>query len=203
MLRMDVTVVGAGASGLTTALRLLEDGHRVTVVAAEPPAATTSAVAAAGWYPYLAEPRDRVLAWSGRAVEVFSALAARGVGGVRMTELVEVVAPGAPDPWFRDAVTDFRRLGAAELPAGHAEGWCFAAPLVPTNRYLPWLADEVRRLGGRIDARRLAHIGDAAGDVIVCCAGLGARDLVGDTTVVGGGGRGGGGGGPRPGGGGG
>ena len=57
-------VVGAGVVGLTCAVRLLEAGHRVDVIARDLPRETTSAVAAALWYPYRALPRDQVLAWS-------------------------------------------------------------------------------------------------------------------------------------------
>jgi D-amino-acid oxidase len=56
----QVLVVGAGAIGLTAAIRLREAGLDADVVAREPPAATTSAVAAALWYPYRAFPRERV-----------------------------------------------------------------------------------------------------------------------------------------------
>ncbi len=57
---MRVIVVGAGVVGLTSAVRLLEAGHRVDVVARDLPLETTSAVAAAIWYPYRALPRDKV-----------------------------------------------------------------------------------------------------------------------------------------------
>ena len=42
-----VIVVGAGVVGLSCAVRLLEAGHRVDVVARDLPLETTSAVAAA------------------------------------------------------------------------------------------------------------------------------------------------------------
>ena len=182
---MKVTVVGAGVTGLTTALRLLEAGRRVRVVTAEPTMETTSAVAGAVWYPYRAEPRDRVVTWGARTVEVLTALAARGVGGVRLVDLVEVLPAPAPDPWFRDAVAGFHRLGPGELPAGHEHGWGFVAPLAPTPQYLPWLLEEVRRAGGALETRRLDSLRQVSedADVVVCCAGLGARELVGDTSV--------------------
>jgi D-amino-acid oxidase len=183
---LDVTVVGAGVAGLSTAWCLLDAGHRVRVVATDPPPETTSAVAAAVWYPYLAEPPERVLAWGARTLEVFTALEARRAGGVRLAELVEVVPPGAPEPWFRGVVDGYRRLERDALPGGHSDGWRFTAPVVPTPRYLPWLAEDVRRRGGRVELRRLASLHDVSRhtDVVVCCAGLGARDLVGDRSVV-------------------
>ena len=51
-----VIVVGAGVIGLSCAVRLLEAGHRVDVLARDLPRETTSAVAAAIWYPYRAWP---------------------------------------------------------------------------------------------------------------------------------------------------
>lgn len=182
---MDVTVVGAGVAGLSTAVRLLEAGHRVRVLAEGAPGTTTSAVAAAVWYPYRAEPRDRVLRWGARTAEVLRALAGRGVGGVRLSPVVEVVPAGTPDPWFAGAVTGFRRAGAGDLPPGAPDGWCFVAPVAPMPAYLPWLAGEARRLGARFEDRRLAGLDEAAGgaEAVVCCPGLGARELVGDTGV--------------------
>ena len=63
---MRVIVVGAGVIGLSCAVRLAEGGYDVAVFARDLPLETTSAVAAAIWYPYLSAPEDRVAAWSGR-----------------------------------------------------------------------------------------------------------------------------------------
>ncbi len=62
MAAQRVVVVGAGVTGLSCAVRLLEDGHRVDVLARDLPLETTSAVAAALWYPYRAYPFDQVTA---------------------------------------------------------------------------------------------------------------------------------------------
>ncbi len=40
--------------GLSCAVRLAEEGHRVDVLARDLPLETTSVIAAALWYPYLA-----------------------------------------------------------------------------------------------------------------------------------------------------
>ena len=74
---MRVTVVGAGISGLTCALRLREDGHDVEVLAAEPPERTTSSVAAALWYPYRALPQHAVTRWSAATYAALVGLADR------------------------------------------------------------------------------------------------------------------------------
>jgi D-amino-acid oxidase len=55
----EVTVVGAGVVGLTTAVLLQEAGCRVCVVSAERPERTTSAAAGALWYPFEVGPPGR------------------------------------------------------------------------------------------------------------------------------------------------
>jgi len=71
---VNITVVGAGVIGLTTALALEERGHDVRVVAAGVEDATTSAIAGACWFPYRAGPPDRVAGWRRR-----SAIRTRGL----------------------------------------------------------------------------------------------------------------------------
>src|SRR3954462_6230833 len=115
-----VLVVGAGVVGLTAAIRLREAGVPADVVARDAPPATTSAVAAGLWDPYRSFPRGRAAAWSARGFEVLSALAGEPGGGVRMRWGRERVAPGAPDPWWRDAVPTFART---------ADGGRFAPPV--------------------------------------------------------------------------
>ena len=87
-----VIVVGAGVVGLSCAVRLLEAGHRVDVLARDLPLETTSAVAAAIWYPYRALPQDRVTAWSGASYAEFVGLAGEPDTGVRMLTGTEVLA---------------------------------------------------------------------------------------------------------------
>src|SRR5690242_21955849 len=94
-----VIVVGAGVIGLTCAVRLLEAGHRVDVVARDLPLETTSAVAAAIVYPHRALPQDRVTAWTARSYAVFAALATEAPeSSVRMRAGTEVLREPAERP---------------------------------------------------------------------------------------------------------
>src|SRR3954465_13613051 len=83
--------LGGGVVGLSCAVRLLEAGHRVDVVARDLPLETTSAVAAALWYPYRALPQDRVTAWAAASYDAFDALAGDDETGVRMVPGTEVL----------------------------------------------------------------------------------------------------------------
>ncbi|MDZ5620811.1 FAD-dependent oxidoreductase [Nocardioides sp. HM23] len=183
-----VIVVGAGVIGLTSAVRLAEAGHRVDVLARDLPRETTSAVAAALWYPYLALPQDRVTAWAARSYEAFAALAAQPASGVRMQSGTEVFREVTPDPWWLDAVPALRRVTAGDgLPDGYVDGWTFVTPVVEMPVYLDWLVARLTELGGtltRLSLGGLAATGGGGADVVVACAGLGARLFAEDWTVV-------------------
>ena len=187
MREREAVVIGAGVSGLTCAHRLMELGWRVRVWAAEPPERTTSAVAAAIWYPYRAGPVDRVREWGERSFAAFEALAADPETGVRMaagTELVAVGGDVADVPGFAAHLPDFRVASDDEVPPGRA-GWTFTVPIVDTSVYLGWLAGRIRRAGGTIEIRRVASLAEAAeaAPLVVNCSGLGARELAGDDAL--------------------
>jgi D-amino-acid oxidase len=173
----EALVVGAGVTGLTCAIRLREAGVAAHVVARELPERTTSAVAAALWYPYRAFPPERVAAWSARGFEVLSALAGVTGAGVRMRWGTELVAGGAEDRWWRAAVPTFSRTAA---------GWRFEAPVADMSVHLPWLVGRLEALGGSMRVEALGALDEALdrAPVVVNCAGLGARELDGDVALV-------------------
>ncbi len=175
-----VIVVGAGVVGLSCAVRLLEAGHRVDVLARDLPLETTSAVAAAIWYPYRALPQDRVTAWSGASYAEFVGLAGEPDTGVRMLTGTEVLAERTPDPWWRPAVPSLDRETA--LPAGYRDGWTFVTPVVEMPVYLRWLTARVEALGGTLTRMNLPGLPEA--ELVVNCAGLGARLMAADRSVV-------------------
>src|SRR4051794_40316872 len=159
-----VLVVGAGVTGLSCAVRLLERGHEVAVVARDLPLETTSAVAAALWYPYLAHPPERVAAWARTTYDVLTGLADDPRTGVVLRRGTEVLRVPAPLPAFLSAVP-----GAAtttDVPPGYAAGWTFAAPVVEMPVYLRWLAHRVDQLGGALTRMALAGLPDRA-EVVV------------------------------------
>ena len=176
-----VVVVGAGVVGLTCAVRLLEAGHRVDVVARDLPLETTSVVAAALWYPYRALPQDRVTAWARTAYDAFAALAHDPATGVVLRVGTEVFAERQPDPWWQDAVPDLDR--ETSLPAGYADGWTFVSPVVEMPVHLHWLAGRVEQLGGTLTRLSLSAL-PAVDGLVVNASGLGARLLGEDPTVT-------------------
>src|SRR5689334_9680267 len=94
---VDAVVVGAGVSGLTSAIRLTECGLRVLVRAAKPPRQTTSCAAGAIWGPHMVT-HDRALDWALESLAVFRELAAEPATGVTMVAGVEAGRDGVEVP---------------------------------------------------------------------------------------------------------
>ena len=183
---MRVVVVGAGISGLTCALRLAEAGHAVGIVAAAPAERTTSAVAAALWYPYRALPEREVTRWAARTYAVLADLAGDRAAGVRLRTGRELFRAATPDPWWATAVPALQRVPPHDLPPGYADGLRLALPVADPTIHLPWLRDRLRERGVRFqsaDVTALAEVAPEA-DVIVNCTGLASRRLVGDDSLV-------------------
>jgi D-amino-acid oxidase len=176
-----VVVVGAGVIGLSCAVRLLEGGHQVSVVARDLPLETTSAVAAALWYPYRAYPFEQVTAWAATTYGELARLATDEATGVVMRSGTEVLRAERPTPWWASAVPELTR--ATALPAGYTAGWTFDAPVVEMPVYLRWLQSMVESLGGTVTRMALRALPDLA-EVVVNAAGLGARLFCDDGSVV-------------------
>jgi D-amino-acid oxidase len=174
---MRVLVVGAGVTGLSVGVRLAEAGYDAHVLARELPLETTSSVAAAIWYPYLARPFDRVLGWSEVALQEFRRLAEEADSdeiGIVMREGVELVGARSDDPWWTSAVPDWKRLDFAPPP--YRDGWTFTTPVIEMPVYLSWLHRRFEAAGGTITRMALSSLPNHA-DLVVNCSGLGARRL--------------------------
>ena len=182
---MRVVVIGCGVSGLSCGVRLLEAGYEVEIWAREVPPDTTSNVAAAIWYPYKAYPVERVMAWGQRAFDVFMELAEVEGTGVSVATGYEVFRGEVGDPWWLSCVRSFRRAAAEELPRGRHDGYVFETPVIEMPVYLEYMMRRFRELGGKIAMREVRSLEEAFEEsaVVVNCAGLGARELVGDEAL--------------------
>jgi D-amino-acid oxidase len=181
---MTVTVVGGGVVGLTIALELARAGHTVEVHTADPVGDTTSAVAAALWFPYRAAPADAVLRWAAVSLEVFGALAEDPGSGVAMRPGTVVHRSSEPDLWWSPAVPGHRPAEPGELPPGATAGTRCTLPVVDMGRYLPFLLDSCRAAGVTVVPALVDRLPDVPGDLVVVAAGLRSGQLFGDDTGV-------------------
>jgi len=183
---MDVLVIGAGVSGLTTGICLAEAGLSVTIRTAAPPEQTTSVAAGAVWGLVRVGPPARVLEWGRAGLEALAKLAAEPGTGVRMASGREISrTPIEPHDWM-DLLADLRPCEPSELPGGFTDGWHYTAPLATMPVYLGYLRDRFERAGGTLEITSVGSLTALAGQapVVVNCSGAGAHDLVPDPTVV-------------------
>jgi D-amino-acid oxidase len=182
----DVVVVGGGVIGLTTAIVLAESGRRVQVWTRDAPQETTSAMAGALWWPYRVEPLEFVGAWSLASLRVYEQLAAhpeetgvRLVAGVHAHERLSGLGPWAAE------VAGLREARADELPEGYGTGLWARLPLIDMPVHLGWLRRRLEAAGGTVVTRAVETPAEASdrARVVVNCAGLGARELVGDAHL--------------------
>jgi D-amino-acid oxidase len=167
----DVVVVGAGIIGLTAALELRARGASVTIVAAEEPPDTVSAVAAAVWYPTKVDADPRVLDWGRRTFEVFAGPEAAAPGvTMRPTRMIVRADP----PWWAPAVPDF-----AAVPGE----WRFTVPAVEMVPYLTHLLDCFLSGGGTLRRQRVGSFDELDAALVVNATGLGAARLTGDDRL--------------------
>jgi D-amino-acid oxidase len=183
---MHVAVVGAGVSGLTCALRLVEEGSRVTILTRERPAATTSAVAGAVWFPYRVRPNERTGPWGRVGYERFERLAREEGAPVTMVELTALYPePLSDEPWWLAAVPGggVRAARPEELPQGYGDGRVVRVPCIQAPAYLDWLERRVTALGCAIEIAEVGALEEPDADVVVNCSGVGARRLADDEDV--------------------
>lgn len=181
----SAVVVGAGVTGLTTAVCLVERGWAVRLWAAEVGAETTSGVAAAVWDPYRVDPPERVLVWAQRTYGELDTLASVPGSGINMRTALRLVPQHEPGPWWLAAIPEWRDARAGELPPGYCRAYVFTVPVIEMPVYLGWLLQRLVAAGVAVERRRLETLDEpaASADAVFNCPGVGARSLVGDPLV--------------------
>src|SRR5215469_7401293 len=208
-----VLVIGAGVTGLTTALVLARRGRQVTVLADRfaPDVVSTVAGALWEWPPSVCgrhhdEPAlDHAAGWAMTSYQAFAELAANPRTGVvrpaifyfrhrvddnpaelaKMRQVAEHVPGFVHDP----ALISHHEVSPA---ARVIDAYSYLAPMVDTDRYLAWLQAEALAAGCRLVSRRIRGtlaeqeqplLGDFAADAIINCSGLGSAELAADAAL--------------------
>jgi len=205
----NVAIIGAGVSGLTCGVVFAEHGYRTAIFAKDTGQQTTSSVAAAVWFPYHVEPAERVIPWALETHQVLVNLARSSETGVSVIEsrqfsrrgeiqipqwairLGATVIPrkvegsrrAKPKVPPRDALTRSTSAGFAQDDHQFTSGFSLRTPLTDTTVYLDYLMTRFCKAGGEIHAdvrlEKLEEV-DSSFDLVINCAGIGARELLQD-----------------------
>ncbi len=175
-----ILVVGAGVSGLTTALCLRRTGMEVTIVAERFAPHITSVVAGALWewppavcgYHQDQASLTRSKGWSKTSYDIFAELARSSETGVFMrTATFYLRHPVEEDQRhfqkmneLKDHVRDFIHdsslitRNSVNPQSGVRDAYSHLTPLIDTDAYMTWLLGEVHRAGCRVIQRRFTGI---------------------------------------------
>jgi D-amino-acid oxidase len=185
----SVAIVGAGVSGLTCGIVFAERGFRAKIFAEQLGTQTTSGAAGALWFPYDAEPADKVIPWALATYKVLVDLANDPRTGVSIIELRQYCRAGKikiPD-WAPAISTEnaspARTEKSLNIPGLFTDGFSLRVPLTDTTVYLDYLAERFQKAGGEIEGNirfeKLEAV-DLNFDLVINCAGIGARELARD-----------------------
>jgi len=180
---IDVLVIGAGVSGLTTAICVAEAGLRVHVRAARPPQQTTSVAASAMVGPLIYDRDDRRRTWGEATTREL--VGPPGAPGVHLTRGLLAARPDGFLPPHADEIPGFDLCRPDELPSGFGTGFWATLPLVDMPVYLDYLVERLHTAGAEIEMASVESLAEAAAlaPAVVNCSGLGARELAGDPDV--------------------
>ena len=194
----NVAIVGAGVAGLTCGIALAERDYRTAIFAKEIGRQTTSGAAAAVWFPYDAQPAERVIPWALRTFDVLVELARIPETGVSMIETRQFLRTDEiqiPDWAIPLGAQRLSSVATGLWPVrGRAQrggyrfksGFSLRVPLTDTTIYLDYLAARFLKASGEIHTnvrfQNLEEV-DAKFDLVINCAGIGARELARDADL--------------------
>ncbi|KAK2608645.1 D-amino acid oxidase [Conoideocrella luteorostrata] len=198
-----IVVVGAGVSGLTSALLLSKSkSNTVTVIAKHMPGdydiEYASPWAGANFLPMSTREDSR---WERRTWPEIKRLAEQvPEAGIHFqTSRIfrrekDMEGPSCPtdpmfdrDPWFQSVLPDYRELNTAEIPNGYETGCEFTSVCINTAMYLQWLVGQCLLNGVVFKRVIITHINDAKSfshtskpaPIVINATGLGSLRLAG------------------------
>ncbi|KAJ3394569.1 hypothetical protein HDU84_007743 [Entophlyctis sp. JEL0112] len=185
-------VLGAGVQGLTTALLLLHQGAKKVVIVAAASGSQydkndqcfASPKAGANWQSYAGDTDFRLQAYDEMTYYTFwslSFLPQCGIMRLPGFQFFDEPPKEITYPWYTRCVKGFGFASEKELPPSKKFGIRHETVTANVPKYLAWLMDRVKLMGGVFVWKSLDHWEDALkvakADIIVNCTGLGSLKL--------------------------
>ncbi|BFZ19793.1 hypothetical protein BsWGS_22832 [Bradybaena similaris] len=194
-----VGVIGAGAIGLSSAVNIqkLIPNAKVTIIADKFGQDTTSSGAGGLFRPYLAHfpglDKGMVRQWITDSWTYFKNLAtsaeAQETGQSLVTGIVFYNTPQDQHYELLAKLThDFHELSSEQLQKlnmNYKYGYTFTTVVTQSHKYIVWLLKKFRENGGTTEHRTVKNLQELYGefDLVINCTGLGARELVSDSSM--------------------
>lgn len=193
-----VIVVGAGIMGLTSAIKLLEEGYEVEIWTKELPGPVSKV--ASFWEPFASEPdrEGRDQTWGEDTYKELVAQTKKGVPGLAIAPGLTIFTGEREAPDWAPYVPSYKHLHdpkdlkeaskplGVNIPKNGVSGYTVDYPTFDMPPYMEHLIQYFEGLGGKILHRTVSEGLPEAfneADTVVNCTGLASRDLVFDSTV--------------------
>jgi len=181
-------VLGSGVIGLCSAIRLLEDGWKVHIIAEKWSPNLTSDGAAGFFAPFLSHPEEKVAEWTKGSWNDFQKMksnASAGIFEIRGYEFSDEEIFSLPK-WME--ILPHREARNYEIPKGSHSGVYFQSLVIDPKIFMPWLSNRFKELGGTTETNKIQNIKELIHhplqpSLIVNCTGIGSYELLGDKEV--------------------
>ncbi|UOX34048.1 FAD-binding oxidoreductase [Flavobacterium sediminilitoris] len=180
-----VTVLGCGIVGLTTAIKLQEQGYKVTIIAKERFNKTLSSKVGAIWFPFEVHPKEKANKWATLAYQEYLLDIKEG-NGIAFIPFITSYNNESNTDWTNQLPKEsVRKALSAELPKGIEMAYISIVPLAEPLLYLPYLFTRFTNNGGAFKEQQIISLQEAANlnTLIINCTGLGAKELCNDTDL--------------------
>jgi len=208
--KLRVAILGAGVVGMTAAVHMLENLPGildVTLVAENFSPNVLSDKSAMIFFlnPHALpgdghssprQPPESEKRWLRTSFQAFQSLlvsAENAEVGISLLQGYALLSRSYPDPWWKDLVYGFRRVGldSAEaktfnVPPHYTEIWSYKTFTMKTTFLLQWLLKKAKNLGCKVVERRISDFSELASDydVVVNATGLGScKELARDALL--------------------
>ncbi|MEM8485368.1 MAG: FAD-dependent oxidoreductase [Bacteroidota bacterium] len=180
-----IAVVGQGIIGLSTASRLMADGHAVDIFSKDPFEATTSMAAGAYWWPHKAYPQERVSAWAASTYRRLVKESTNPASGVFMAPHFRFCLDPDDGAYARYLLDDWEAIDGAAYGRPCPEAYKMMVPVIDVPIYMPRLRNQLIQAGAKLIQEEIDHPDSLfpAYDLVVNCTGVWASTFVDDPTV--------------------
>lgn len=184
----NIAIVGAGISGLSCAYLLSKKDYQVTVFSKAFSPEITSNRAAAFWFPYHVRNDRRGITWAKDSYAFYEKLSAEKDSGISMKQLIKVLRENTEEeePVWVEFIPEgtCKKIPKHLLKPGIEEAYDVLVPLIETQIFLPYLQNQLEKRNVVFEKKFIKDLSELSSyDIVINCAGLGARQLCNDETI--------------------
>ncbi|MDR3478965.1 MAG: FAD-dependent oxidoreductase [Gammaproteobacteria bacterium] len=175
-----IAIIGAGVIGLTSAIKLQENGFDVTIFARDIQENIASRAAPAFWIPYKAAPEEAVLKWAKESLSVYQHFG-KDIG-VELLPYQEFHAHPIDLPWWAKIVTDYDDIQLPHLPLGFTVGYAAKLYRIDSSIYVDYLIRRFQKQNGMLHQMAFQHLDNVPSEfqIIINCCGVSSSTFVND-----------------------